>query len=389
MLIYRLFSFNRMISVHGVLKLNINMAQTMLPKQYATPTEKLGQKASGLQAVMKIAGLHPDGIYIIEGFYLPSSDGSIFNKTANCPIRLIIRNTIAVIGRNFMKQLIKPVVLALSLFGFGGQASAHVPPGGVTVTYDSGTILNAAGNVVKTGAALPGSLFSSANSYVENTVQTGAIGFGTVPGDPLNAAGGFSHIHGVANPLGSTNTTAEYLRDSGGGFFRQFDGAAFSIAGMDVANLNLSLTSLPATTITLRGYTSADFSTFTDAILTSNAGTDINGVTTNVTALNDGSHPIFDSEVGNTTNGFLGTHIHLDGVADFQNIYLFEYFYTGQRGIDNSFTTNRSSLVFGIDNVVFAPAAVPLPAAVYLFGTGIIGLFGAGRKRRNAPVIAA
>jgi len=64
------------------------------------------------------------------------------------------------------------------------------------------------------------------------------------------------------------------------------------------------------------------------------------------------------------------------------------------RSNSNSSTTTGYTTVSGIDNWSFTihgrpPAAVPAPAAIWLFGTGLIGLFVMRRKAAKAPLAEA
>ncbi|MEJ1374111.1 MAG: hypothetical protein Q2484_15595 [Candidatus Sedimenticola sp. (ex Thyasira tokunagai)] len=47
--------------------------------------------------------------------------------------------------------------------------------------------------------------------------------------------------------------------------------------------------------------------------------------------------------------------------------------------VDNQFYLNQ-----GIDNVSIKVSSVPIPGAVWLFGTGLVGLIGLSRKKRAA-----
>jgi len=279
-----------------------------------------------------------------------------------------------------MKKFIKPAVFALGLLGVTSQASAHVFPGGSLMTFDNGG--NATGANITPGPMAASVFPAFGNSYIEQGIQFSAIGFGTTPGNSIGTiTGGGSHVHGETMSATDPNHVVALLSDSGGGMFQLTDHAAFGVGGVDIANMNFGLLGGGQTTMTIRGYTAADYSSFVDVIL----GGGADGFT--ATSVNGD----FLTEAGNVVNGFNGTHLHLDGVAALQNVYLVEYFYDSLgRGIDGSLNSNLGNLITRLDNLqLIAPAAVPLPAAVYLFGTGIIGLFGAGRKRRNASTVAA
>jgi len=286
-----------------------------------------------------------------------------------------------------MFKYIKLAAVVLGLLASAGQVSAHVFPGGSLMTFDNGS------NVSST-ASIPGSMAASVfpslgQSYVEQGIQHSAIGFGTPAG---NSIGNFinpglagSHVHGEA--AGGSRVSA-YLSDSGGGLIKLVDGSNFGVGGLDVASMNFNLgtstgPSTGLTTMTLRGYTSADFLSFVDVKLSSTADGLTPTLTQGICAT------AMCTEAGNAANGFNGTHLHLDNIADFQNIYLLEYFCDSVgRATDGAGVANLQKLAFRIDNVALT-SPVPLPAAVYLFGTGIMGLFGAARRCRKASVISA
>lgn len=276
---------------------------------------------------------------------------------------------------------LKPLVLGLGLLAAAGQVSAHVFPGGSTMTFDNGA------NASTFGSSTPGpaaaSIFPAfGQSYVEQNIQFSAIGFGTVPGNSIgNVAGGGSHVHGEiqASATDPNNHVIALLADSGGGMFQLADHSAFGFGGVDVASMNLNLVNGGQTTMTFRGYTSADYSTWFDVTLAGGG----DGLTPTIT-----QGPCVTAvctEAGNGTNGFLGTHLHMDNFAEMQNVYLVEYFYDVLgRGNDGSLNPNLGNLVIRLDNLqLTAPAAVPLPAAAWLFGTGLLGLFGIGGRRRK------
>jgi len=54
-------------------------------------------------------------------------------------------------------------------------------------------------------------------------------------------------------------------------------------------------------------------------------------------------------------------------------------------GVDQiRFTAGVNTFGLGIDNVNVNVSAVPVPAAVWLFGSGLAGLIGASRKKKQA-----
>ena len=92
--------------------------------------------------------------------------------------------------------------------------------------------------------------------------------------------------------------------DAGGGLFQLTDGDEFSVGGLDIAGLNLQLTDNSFTTVTFRGYTSSDLSTYYDVIVGDN------GFGSPVDTLGG----VFDTEIG---SGINGTHLHFDDIDEF------------------------------------------------------------------------
>ncbi|CAG1022961.1 hypothetical protein MTYM_02099 [Methylococcales bacterium] len=110
------------------------------------------------------------------------------------------------------------------------------------------------------------------------------------------------------------------------------------------------------------------------------------------TALNDGSSPLNPNlDTGNginyasrvayqtVTNGFDGT-LPLNG--GFQNINAFWIHYAGYPQTPD----DGKQFAMSLDNVVLnAPATVPIPAAVWLFGSALTGLLAFGRRKAGKP----
>ncbi len=257
--------------------------------------------------------------------------------------------------------------MLISLLGVSVQSYASLT-GDVSIDFEAAD---------DTGDPMPSAVFPSFGQvYLEDGVEHTAIGFGTSPGNSIGVTtGGTSHMHGSST--GGSNTS-QLEADSGGGLFQLADGDAFSIAGLDVAALNLGLADGSSSTMTFRGYTNAGLSNSVDLQI--------------------------DQSANGTTLDFTGT-------AGFSEIYLLEYFFDAPgRGNDPGTTPNFANLVLELDNValgaiatappvvppvippvvppvvppVAPPAPVPLPAAVYLFGTGLLGLF--GYRRKNVDV---
>jgi len=234
--------------------------------------------------------------------------------------------------------------MLVSILGVSGQAYASLASD-VVIDFEAAD---------DTGNPMPSAVFPAFNQhYLEDGVQHSAIGFGTAPGDSIgNTSGGTSHMHGSSS---GGSKTSQLEADSGGGLFQLADGMSFSVAGLDVAALNLGLTDGTSSTLTFRGYTDAGLS---------------NAV---------------DFQIDQSANG---TTLDFTSTPGFNEVYLLEYFFDAPgRGNDPGATPNFSNLVLEMDNVALGPVApIPLPAAVYLFGTGLLGLSRFRRKSVSASI---
>lgn len=267
-----------------------------------------------------------------------------------------------------MKDLLRIPIFAYScwalLLGGSTQAIAHLPPAGVVIDFEDSD---------NPGLdPLPAAVFPAFGQfYLEEGVINAAIGFGSAPGASIgNIASGTSHLHGSRN-VSTGNNASQLEADAGGGYFQLADGDVFSVLGLDIATLNLGLVGGGFSTLTFRGYTSADFSTAFDVVI----GDDSAGNPVDIIG------GLFETETG---AGINGTHIHLDDVDEFGSIYLLEYFFDAPgRGSNPGTTPAFANLLVELDNVEFGPevSAVPLPAAAYLF---VSALFGLGVWRRKA-----
>ncbi len=82
------------------------------------------------------------------------------------------------------------------------------------------------------------------------------------------------------------------------------------------------------------------------------------------------------SEVIFTRDGGHSQSFLLDGVAFGAETFLFDSGFLGS----SSVTWVQEDLFHQFDNINVSPSAVPVPAAVWLFGSGLIGLFGMRKK---------
>jgi len=261
----------------------------------------------------------------------------------------------------FVKQAIFAGSFAVSLLGMSGQAAAHIAADGFVVGFDSDI----------NGAFMPAAVFPRSGEFYneENMIHT-AIGFGSAPGlenSLFQTSSGTSHLHGDTI---NDSRTSSLEPDAGGGMFELGDKAPFSLLGMDIAKLDLSLVGGRTSTMTIRGYTSADFSSSHDVIIGEAGGNPV-----------DVAGGVFDTETGADING---THLHFDEVAEFGELYLVEYFFDAPgRATNPTLISNFDNLQVALDNVEFGPvvSSVPVPAAVYLLGTALLGLGGIRKKQ--------
>lgn len=279
-----------------------------------------------------------------------------------------------------MKSVLRTTIAIGGLtMGLAGQASAHLT-GPVTMDFQG------AGNIMPAAVGPT----SPDKEYVQNGIFHTAVGFAAGPGDFTNSTPAGSHVHGALNNTGTPTQVTQLEADSGGGLFTlqgnvAFDfglsqfgdyntatAEAFSFVSADVPTLQLRhlAPGFPPTldpnnkaNLTIRGYTSADLSQSFDFVI----------------------------EEGDVAPGTLGYNF-INQDSRFESVYLVEYFFDGDGvntdgpGRGNNPTSNSAwgQLLVEFNNVNFdaAPAsAVPVPAAVWLFGTGLVGLLGIGRRQ--------
>jgi len=212
------------------------------------------------------------------------------------------------------------------------------------------------------------------------TTQT-SDGLGTITFSPIVDFEDNSHIH-VNGGDGNQNTpTTPYIHGDVGGVF--FDGSGshekFSFQSMNIFTSILQSTGITHQnpTITVRGFL---------------GGT--NNMMTGVTEA-DGTSLLYKggSQVAQTIlkNGVTGPINFLTADAGFGEVDYVEFFFSDFYRFKPS-SHGDGQLSFYFDDIVIGeaisistppPATVPVPAAAWLFGTGLIGLTSL-RKRKNA-----
>jgi len=244
-----------------------------------------------------------------------------------------------------------------ALAGAGGTASAALTGSDtVTVGFDGvpAAVYGHSNDAPIGGGACPPGI-GLGPCYYEPSSGASSVAFGPASDSTSLAA----HVHGdnydAANP---TNKGLAYHGDSAGIFFRMTDSSAFS-------------------------FNSVLFHAPIDA---NNPGTgasafwDIFGYSfaTDPTITTDGSVPVATLTVN---NGYDGT---LTLPAAFNNVKSIWIHYNGYPQTPTDGATFKAV----IDNVnLSAPggtAPVPIPAAVWLFGSGLMGLLSVGKRKKIA-----
>ncbi len=185
---------------------------------------------------------------------------------------------------------------------------------------------------------MPAAVFE--NSAFGEGYEEGSYHFG-----PIDIPGIFSaHIHGEDTD-GDSEKELNYHADAGGWFARRIDNGTFNLDSWDMTTL---------------GDQQNDFSN--DLIVEGS-----NGAFLNITQASQPAN---------------GQNIDFAGIFD--GITSFEVYFDGQKGIIPSTGSAPDGFFASVDNMVLSTevSQVPVPAAVYLMGTGIIGLFTMRKKQK-------
>lgn len=176
-----------------------------------------------------------------------------------------------------------------------------------------------------------------------------------------------NHIHSEINDFDGTNFLygLAYHNDSSGVYMRRADGGAFKLTSMDF--------SAPF------GFASGNVRTgfweilgFAEAVnpnLSSGDGTNYGSSRVAYQTVNNNSGDSFNGTLSlnsdfNDADGIKGLWIHFNGAPS------------------TALATGGLPFKVKIDNMVVSDvAAVPVPAAVWLFGSGLVGLVSLGRKK--------
>lgn len=183
--------------------------------------------------------------------------------------------------------------------------------------------------------------------------------------DPA-ATGANAHLHRYTvasdpNTFLPTDYALEYHADSSGIYIRSVDGSAFSLDSLNIDATRSANNPLPATT----KWEILGFSNAVNPALSAGDGTNYT---------NEVAYQAFQ-------NGFAGTLSQSASTlnAAFDNVKAVWIHFQGYPATP----TNGVAFSMLLDNVVTSSAvsAVPVPAAVWMFGTGLLGLLSFGRKK--------
>jgi hypothetical protein len=260
---------------------------------------------------------------------------------------------------NYMNKKIFSGLMLTAAVAVSGAANAAIT-GPTTIDFTGMRFSSVAGKANVTPQA-NGDCFGAGNNacYIEGGTYSplGAYtggGKGVVVGIVEDTSNGTAHIHREGD---ITAATLGYHSDSSGIYIRAQDSTAFSLTSFDF-NAPIIVGVNPDT-----------------------GANDVWEILGFSTALNpelgagDGTNYATRVAYQTVANGFEGV-LNLDPA--FQNISAFWIHYKGYP------QTPLDSKAFGmdLDNVVLnAPAAVPVPAAVWLFGSGLMGILASRRKK--------
>lgn len=250
---------------------------------------------------------------------------------------------------------------------FAGDASATIT-GTNTVTIDFQT--------------MPGTVFGKSNTS-DLTATYQQAGTGTVVGivaDPTDPSD--SHLHRIVT---GTDRDLQYHTDSTGIYVRMFDESKFSLKSFDY---DLSFVTLANRTGNYKIYGFAN--SINDPLLGVGSIHPDDPTMYLDNADPEGGLIPHIAEYTLPNNGAIGTLTAaqlLAADADWSNIGAFWITFENFNNTPNTHypELNFPGWDFRVDNIVLGaavapPAAVPIPGAVWLFGTGLLGLLARGRK---------
>ncbi|MGY6276963.1 VPLPA-CTERM sorting domain-containing protein [Methylomonas sp. MgM2] len=284
------------------------------------------------------------------------------------------------------KNIITTAALA-ALASVGGQASAAMTQ---TTTYnlnDFPTAVYGDANLTPTSSGLCsiagdfGPCYGSGDAAPPGEPALNSPNY-VVIGTVRDSSSEGAHIHNFSDPLDPANRMIHYHADSGGIYFRMRDQSAFSFLSMNIAAPS-------AGNPDPNGYW--EILGFSDAINADLVGGDGTNYANSVAyqridqATFDYSNPASPFTLNSSFGDVSAVWIHYGGWGKVPYDPDLEGYFdedTGEFVIisDGPLTTPEFNLY--VDNITLStPTAVPVPAAAWLFGSGLIGLISFGRKK--------
>lgn len=234
-----------------------------------------------------------------------------------------------------MKVHLQFSILALFLaVGISPAVFAHAFVAQDAITFDDPT--------------LPGAYFGVAGGLpYEPTITQGGVDSGEtffLGVTPLNPGLGISHLHGANRDLDTNDVEMLYEADAGGWTGALSSNNEFALISWDQIALNDVLGVQNPTDLVIDGYR--------------------NGVQVATTTV---------------TFGTTGSINFLGRDSGFEHIDLFDVYFDGFKNV-----IPPQGLESAIDDLVLGLAApVPVPPAIYLFGSALVGFFSIGRRKHG------
>jgi len=210
-------------------------------------------------------------------------------------------------------------------------------------------------------------------------------GLGSVTLSPIVNFDDNSHIHVSGGDGDPATATTPFIHGDVGGVFIDGSGShdTFSFQSMDILHSALqadgAVTSVNST-ITVRGFLGGVNNMLTGI-------TEVDDLST--TDIDESTHLLYKggNQVASAiiNNGFEGNFNFLTADAGFAEVDYVEFFFTDFYRFKPS-SMGEENLDFQFDNIVIGEAgvsAVPVPAAVWLFGTGLVGLVSLGKRKQK------
>jgi len=210
------------------------------------------------------------------------------------------------------------------------------------------------------------------------TTQT-SDGLGSITLSPVVDFNDNAHLHVVGGDGKPNTPTTPYMHGDAGGVFIDGSGSyeTFSFQSMDILSSVLQSNNVihQNPTITVRGFLGG-----VNNMMTGETEAD------DVSMLYKGGAQVAEATL---LNGVTGTFDFLAADTGFGEVDYVEFFYTDFYRYKPVLATD-SALQIDFDNIVVGnaistppPATVPVPAAVWLFGTGLIGLTSLNNRKKQ------